>query len=294
MCIRDSRSPGLRVCRTSRARWSRGWSETSSSRHSRSNHSPVVPSASATTASTRRVICAITASTFAVRRDDSTCGRRISGCFARSPRVLTNRRGCFICDGVTTRAGFARPSGTNTWLSRRSASSFGRTSHGCRAVISFESWSARATRCRSRRMSPRQVAFTIGHSTRSVEDFIALLLAHHIELVVDVRTVPRSRRNPQFNRETLPQSLQAADIGYEHVAALGGFRRPSPHSPNAGWRNASFRGYADYMQTAAFGAAIESLAERAHRQRLAVMCAEAVPWRCHRSLICLLYTSPSP
>ena len=134
-------------------------------------------------------------------------------------------------------------------------------------------------------MSPRQAAFTIGHSTRSVQDFIALLLAHKIELVVDVRTVPRSRRNPQFNRETLPHSLQAADIGYEHAAALGGFRRPGPHSPNAGWRNASFRGYADYMQTAAFGAAIESLAGRAHRQRLAVMCAEAVPWRCHRSLI---------
>ena len=134
-------------------------------------------------------------------------------------------------------------------------------------------------------MSPRQAAFTIGHSTRSVQDFISLLLAHHIELVVDVRTVPRSRRNPQFNRETLPQSLQEAEIGYEHVAALGGFRRPSPHSSNAGWRNASFRGYADYMQTAAFAAAIESLAERAQRQRLAVMCAEAVPWRCHRSLI---------
>jgi uncharacterized protein (DUF488 family) len=127
--------------------------------------------------------------------------------------------------------------------------------------------------------------FTIGHSTRSVEEFIALLLAHHIQLVIDVRTVPRSRRNPQFNRETLPHSLQAAGIGYEHVAALGGFRRPSPQSPNVGWRNASFRGYADYMQTAAFAAAIETLAERAERQRLAVMCAEAVPWRCHRSLI---------
>jgi uncharacterized protein (DUF488 family) len=130
-----------------------------------------------------------------------------------------------------------------------------------------------------------QAAFTIGHSTRSVQEFIALLSAHDIELVVDVRTVPRSRRNPQFNRETLPQSLQAADIGYEHVAALGGFRRPRPQSTNAGWRNASFRGYADYMQTAAFEAAIESLAERAQHTRLAVMCAEAVPWRCHRSLI---------
>ena len=134
-------------------------------------------------------------------------------------------------------------------------------------------------------MSPRQAAFTIGHSTRSIQDFIALLLAHKIELVVDVRTVPRSRRNPQFNRESLPQSLQEAAIGYEHIAALGGFRRPNPHSANPGWRNASFRGYADYMQTAAFGAAIETLVERARRQRLAVMCAEAVPWRCHRSLI---------
>jgi uncharacterized protein (DUF488 family) len=134
-------------------------------------------------------------------------------------------------------------------------------------------------------VSTRQAAFTIGHSTRSVQDFISLLLSHQIDLVVDVRTVPRSRRNPQFNRETLPQSLQEADIGYEHVAALGGFRRPSPHSSNAGWRNASFRGYADYMQTAAFGAAIENLADRAQRQRIAVMCAEAVPWRCHRSLI---------
>ena len=92
-------------------------------------------------------------------------------------------------------------------------------------------------------------------------------------------------RNPQFNRETLPQSLQAADIGYEHVAALGGFRRPDRESANAGWRNTSFRGYADYMQTATFAAAIQTLAERAERQRLAVMCAEAVPWRCHRSLI---------
>lgn len=134
-------------------------------------------------------------------------------------------------------------------------------------------------------MDPRRAAFTIGHSTRSVEEFIALLLAHHIELLVDVRTVPRSRRNPQFNRETLPHSLQAAGIVYEHHPQLGGFRRPSGESANAGWRNTSFRGYADYMQTAAFAAAIDTLAARAERQRLAVMCAEAVPWRCHRSLI---------
>jgi uncharacterized protein (DUF488 family) len=134
-------------------------------------------------------------------------------------------------------------------------------------------------------VAPRPAIFTIGHSTRSVQDFIALLQAHHIELVVDVRTIPRSRRNPQFNRDTLPHSLQAAGIGYEHVAALGGFRRPNPESQNVGWRNASFRGYADYMQTGAFVAAIESLVQRAQGQRLAMMCAEAVPWRCHRSLI---------
>ena len=134
-------------------------------------------------------------------------------------------------------------------------------------------------------MSSRRAVFTIGHSTRSVEEFIALLLAHGIELVVDVRTVPRSRRNPQFNRETLPHSLQAAGIDYEHAAALGGFRRPDRKSANTGWRNTSFRGYADYMQTAAFATAIETLTGRAERQRLAVMCAEAVPWRCHRSLI---------
>jgi uncharacterized protein (DUF488 family) len=134
-------------------------------------------------------------------------------------------------------------------------------------------------------VSRPQAAFSIGHSTRSVQEFIALLSAHHIELIVDVRTVPRSRRNPQFNRETLPHSLEAAEIRYEHAAALGGFRRPSEQSANSGWRNASFRGYADYMQTHSFAAAIEKLAERARRTRLAVMCAEAVSWRCHRSLI---------
>lgn len=127
--------------------------------------------------------------------------------------------------------------------------------------------------------------FTIGHSTRSLQDFIALLQLHGIELVVDVRTIPRSRRNPQFNRESLPQSLEASGIGYEHVGALGGLRRPREQSTNSAWRNPSFRGYADYMQTAEFAAAIEELAATAKRKRLAVMCAEAVPWRCHRSLI---------
>src|SRR5688572_13484047 len=99
-------------------------------------------------------------------------------------------------------------------------------------------------------MGHMPVVFTIGHSTRPLRDFVALLEAHDVELVVDVRTVPRSRHNPQFNSETLPEALRAAGIGYEHAADLGGFRRASPDSLNAGWRNASFRGYADYMQTA--------------------------------------------
>lgn len=134
-------------------------------------------------------------------------------------------------------------------------------------------------------MGHTPVVFTIGHSTRSLQDFIALLESHGVELVVDVRTVPRSRHNPQFNSATLPEALRAAGIGYEHAAALGGFRRASPDSLNAGWRNASFRGYADYMQTAAFAASLESVIEQARSKQLVLMCAEAVPWRCHRSLI---------
>lgn len=134
-------------------------------------------------------------------------------------------------------------------------------------------------------MDHTPVVFTIGHSTRSLRDFISLLESHGVERVVDVRTVPRSRHNPQFNSETLPEALRAAGIGYEHAAALGGFRRASPDSLNAGWRNASFRGYADYMQTAAFAASLGGVIEQAQSERLVLMCAEAVPWRCHRSLI---------
>ena len=134
-------------------------------------------------------------------------------------------------------------------------------------------------------MGHMPVVFTIGHSTRPLRDFVALLEAHDVELVVDVRTVPRSRHNPQFNSETLPEALRAAGIGYEHAADLGGFRRASPDSLNAGWRNASFRGYADYMQTAAFAASLGGVIEQARSKRLVLMCAEAVPWRCHRSLI---------
>ena len=127
--------------------------------------------------------------------------------------------------------------------------------------------------------------FTIGHSTRTEREFIELLQAHLVTGLVDVRTVPRSRRNPQFNRENLPAALEPEGIAYAHVAALGGFRRPSPDSPNKGWRNLSFRGYADYMQTGEFEEALMGLMNIAESRRVAIMCAEAVPWRCHRSLI---------
>jgi uncharacterized protein (DUF488 family) len=127
--------------------------------------------------------------------------------------------------------------------------------------------------------------FTIGHSTRSSEEFIAMLNAHGIEQLVDVRTVPGSRRNPQFNQENLPGALRSAGIAYEHAPTLGGLRRPRKDSQNTGWRNESFRGYADYMQSREFAAAIEKLIETGANAKTTVMCAEAVPWRCHRSLI---------
>ena len=129
------------------------------------------------------------------------------------------------------------------------------------------------------------LVLTVGHSTRPLKDFIALLKAHAVTRVIDVRTVPRSRHNAQFNRDTLPAALAAEDIGYEHVAGLGGFRKAHADSSNAGWRNASFRGYADYMQTAEFAEHLARLIETAKHERIALVCAEAVPWRCHRSLI---------
>lgn len=129
------------------------------------------------------------------------------------------------------------------------------------------------------------VVSTIGHSTRSVEEFISILKAHSIEELVDIRTVPRSRHNPQFNRDILPASLDAAGIAYQHIAALGGLRRPRADSLNTAWRNASFRGYADYMQGEEFKSALGELIERAREKRVAIMCAEAVEWRCHRSLV---------
>lgn len=126
---------------------------------------------------------------------------------------------------------------------------------------------------------------TIGHSTRSLESFVALLKGAGATGVVDVRTVPRSRHNPQFNRDVLPATLAAAQLTYVHIPDLGGLRRPVKESLNGGWRNASFRGFADYMQTAAFTAALDELVALAASITPALMCAEAVPWRCHRSLI---------
>ncbi len=126
---------------------------------------------------------------------------------------------------------------------------------------------------------------TIGHSTRPIDEFLALLAAHGVTQLVDVRTVPRSRHNPQFNGEALAATLAVAHIGYVQAPGLGGFRPTSADSPNSGWRNLSFRGYADYMQSANFDAELTSLIELARRDRVALMCAEAVPWRCHRSLI---------
>jgi len=126
---------------------------------------------------------------------------------------------------------------------------------------------------------------TIGHSNRPIGEFIELLRLNQVELVLDVRTVPRSRHNPQFNRDALPAALEAAHIAYSHMPGLGGLRHARPDSPNAAWRNASFRGYADYMQSPEFAHNVEQVALLAREKRCALMCAEAVPWRCHRSMI---------
>ena len=127
--------------------------------------------------------------------------------------------------------------------------------------------------------------YTIGHSTRTARELIELLRAHEVEQVVDVRTIPRSRHNPQFTRLVLSRSLRAAKIGYRHLKALGGLRHARLDSVNLGWRNASFRGYADYMQTEDFAVGLERLEQLAARRPTAILCAEALPWRCHRSLI---------
>ena len=127
--------------------------------------------------------------------------------------------------------------------------------------------------------------WTVGHSTRSAEDFGAILQAHKIETLVDVRTFPGSRRYPQFNKSVLSESLATANIVYLHEPRLGGRRTPHKDSHNTAWRNAQFRGYADHMETDEFAAGIKELLELANKSRTTVMCAEAVWWKCHRSLI---------
>jgi hypothetical protein len=126
---------------------------------------------------------------------------------------------------------------------------------------------------------------TIGHSTRSIEEFVGMLQAHGVERLVDVRSIPKSRRVPQFNSDALAAALRKQGIEYLHMKSLGGLRHAKKDSANLGWRNASFRGYADYMATEEFRASIARLLELARQKRTAIMCAEAVPWRCHRSLI---------
>ena len=129
------------------------------------------------------------------------------------------------------------------------------------------------------------LVLTIGHSTRPIDVFVGLLVANGVTHLMDVRTIPKSRHNPQFNSDALAASLRDAGIAYTHVPGLGGLRRARPDSANAAWRNPSFRGYADYMQTTAFDEHLAEVIELAKSERIALMCAEAVPWRCHRSLI---------
>jgi len=126
---------------------------------------------------------------------------------------------------------------------------------------------------------------TIGHSTHPIERFLAILGAHRVGYLADVRTIPKSRRNPQFQREALELSLTGSGIQYTHMPGLGGLRHPRGDSINSAWRNDSFRGYADYMQTPEFEQSLARLMEIAARERTAIMCAEALPWHCHRSLI---------
>lgn len=134
------------------------------------------------------------------------------------------------------------------------------------------------------RIKPKEI-YTIGHSTRSIEEMISLLQAHKIQTVIDIRTIPKSRHNPQFNREVFKKSLQKNRIGYRHLKELGGLRHPLKDSINTGWINASFRGFADYMQTDSFQKGLGNLEKISLTKRCVLLCSEALPWRCHRSLV---------
>lgn len=130
-----------------------------------------------------------------------------------------------------------------------------------------------------------ETIYTIGHSTHEIGEFIALLQSHDIEALVDIRTIPKSRYNPQFEQDALKYELNNHHIAYVYIKDLGGLRHAHKDSPNGGWHNSSFRGYADYMQTKEFEEALDALIETGTKKRTAIMCAEAVPWRCHRSLV---------
>lgn len=127
--------------------------------------------------------------------------------------------------------------------------------------------------------------FTVGHSTHPIDEFIGLISAHEVQTIADIRTIPKSRHNPQFGHHELEGSLKDAGLGYVRLESLGGLRHTTKASVNGAWRNASFRGYADYMQTREFAAGIDELLAMAGERMVAIMCAEAVPWRCHRSLV---------
>jgi uncharacterized protein (DUF488 family) len=142
----------------------------------------------------------------------------------------------------------------------------------------------RTAHSKDKRKPPARI-FTVGHSNRSLKEFLEILEAYKLKLLIDVRTIPKSRHNPQFGGERLKKALEKRGIQYQHWAGLGGLRHTTKDSPNKAWRNASFRGYADYMQTNEFKRNLRKLISRAKRKRLVMMCAEAVPWRCHRSLI---------
>jgi uncharacterized protein (DUF488 family) len=156
---------------------------------------------------------------------------------------------------------------------------------GTKLFFNPEQRSSELRRERPLNQAAQLAIFTVGHSTRTLQEFLEILRAHGVTLVVDVRSVPRSWHNPQFNKETLPAALKAEGISYIHMPDIGGLQRPNRDSVNTAWRNKSFRGYADYMQTKGFTEQLLNLMAIARKEYVAIMCAEALPWRCHRSLI---------